>query len=66
MKACKDCIHVHSDAKHGYIRCHHPEAYKELFLYWDATTVTVDTSIDHMRTVGACGHEAELFEPKEG
>lgn len=64
MKACQNCRYV---SAHGAEkpRCQHPLGIAELPDYYRGETRTIARSVDYMRTAGACGHEARLFERRE-
>lgn len=64
MKACIDCVYVQVKDPIS-TRCHHPKSLREIPDYLYGTFKTLARSIEHMRTLGECGHDAVLFEPKE-
>jgi len=63
MVACRDCkwCQVRPTAK-----CFHPKSFVELPNYYLGTTTRVPQSEQSMRSVGACGPDGDLFEPKDG
>lgn len=61
MKACCDCRYV-SVRGAEKPRCEHPLGFAELPDYYRGKIRTVARLIDYMRTAGACGPDAQLFE----
>jgi hypothetical protein len=71
MIACLDCRHllvpvIDDEGTRGREQCGHPKALVEVPDFLTGGSTTVRMSIEIMRSLGDCGLDAKLFEPKQG
>lgn len=62
IRACRDCRHVRA-ATDG-ATCMHEQVGKRLVDYFSGEEIIAQPSVQLARTIGACGNDAKLWEPK--
>ena len=65
MKACQDCRHVNDDDEKAVV-CNHDLSFKDLPDFYLGRTRRLPHPIHMMWTIGPCGPNAVLFEPRRG